>query len=198
LPLLSGLALIFAISCAASPPHATAPTPALACDARQTRILRDADARAAPWSTAQHLAKNFPDGRVAWLMPDDKYRRYVVATGATRWGRCDGAGCFVFVAPAGIIHAVVARSMADGHHDAAAIGRALGLPAERFAGPLRMMTLDLRATRACARLPVERDPGASSCATAPCFQFGGYTSGGVPELMVIDAPVDRTTIESVP
>jgi hypothetical protein len=28
-------------------------------------------------------------------------------------------------------------------------------------------------------------------------QFGGYTSGGVPELMVINAPVDKTTIEEV-
>lgn len=190
-------ALAFAIGCAGAPtPHAVAP----ACDARQARLGHDADARAAPWSAAAHLAKNFPDGRVAWLMPDDKYQRYVVATGATRWDRCDGSGCFVFVAPAGVIHDVVARSMAAGRHDAAAIGRALGLPADRFARPLRMMTLDLRATGACARLPIESDPGAASCATAaaPCFQVGGYTAGGVPELMVIDAPVDHTTIEAVP
>jgi len=29
------------------------------------------------------------------------------------------------------------------------------------------------------------------------FKCGGYTSGGVPELMVINAPVDQTTIEEV-
>jgi hypothetical protein len=189
------VALVFAIGCAGvqHPPPST-------CDPRQAAIRRDADTRAAPWSTARHLAKNFADGRVAWLMPDDKYQRYVVATGAKKWGRCNGAGCFVFVAPAGVIHAVVARSMTDGHHDASAIGAALGLPADRFTGPLRMMTLDLGATGACVRLPVDSDPGAARCApdTPRCFQFGGYTSGGVAELIVIDAPIARTTIETVP
>jgi hypothetical protein len=30
-----------------------------------------------------------------------------------------------------------------------------------------------------------------------CFKFGGYTSGGGPELMAIDAPVVRTAIEEI-
>ena len=186
---------VFAISCAA----AQHPRPPV-CDARQTGIRHAADARAAPWSTTKHLAKNFADGRVAWLMPDDKFQRYVVATGATKWGRCNGAGCFVFVAPASVIHTVVARSLVGDHHDAAVIGAALGLPADRFAGPLRMMTLDLGAAGACARLPVDSDPGATKCAPGElsCFQFGGYTAGGVAELIVIDAPVAKTTIEAIP
>jgi hypothetical protein len=48
---------------------------------------------------------------------------------------------------------------------------------------------------------VDTDPGVWKCKTAEdtdCFKFGGYTSGGVPELMVIDAPVEQTSIEEVP
>jgi hypothetical protein len=51
------------------------------------------------------------------------------------------------------------------------------------------------------RLPIEEDPGAWKCRTPEdkdCFQFGGYTSGGTPEIMVLNAPVDRTAIEQVP
>ena len=192
-------------------PRAPTPTPvptpatpapaAAACDLRQGEILREADALAAPWSTAQHLARNFPDGRVAWLMKAASYTKYVVELDASRWGRCDDTGCYVFVAPAAVIHAAVERSMADGRHDPAVLGQALGLPAANFDGPLRMMTLDLDDVAACARLPVERDPGVWKCASAEdtaCFAFGGYTSGGIPELIVIDAPVAGTTITPVP
>ena len=78
---------------------------------------------------------------------------------------------------------------------------ALGLPAANFDGPLRMMTMDLDDTATCARLPVDSDPGVWTCKSAEdtdCFKFGGYTSGGVPELIVIDAPVGQTTIDEVP
>jgi hypothetical protein len=168
---------------------------------RQAEILREADARATPWSTAQHLAKNFPDGRVAWLMKDASYQSFVVKTAATKWGRCNDTGCYVFTAPATVIHAAVAQSMTDGHHDPAVLGKALGLPADNFEGPLRMMTLDLTKAGSCARLPVDADPGVWACKTAAdtdCFKFGGYTSGGVAELMVIDAPVAETMVEGVP
>jgi len=205
------LALVFLIGCAgtAKPPVPPAvpepavaePAPAPSCDARQAAILHDADARATPWSTAQHLTKNFPDGRVAWLMKDASYQAYVVKTSAKQWGRCDATGCYVFVAPATVIQAAVTQSMTGGHHDPAVIGKALGLPAANFDGPLRLMILDLHKAGACARLPVDSDPGVWPCKSAAdtdCFKFGGYTSGGVPELMVIDAPVDQTTIEEVP
>lgn len=186
-----------------TPPAAPEPAPALAlqCDARQAEISRGADTRAAPWSVAQHLAKNFPDGRVSWLMPDAKYQEYVVKPAAKKWGRCNDTGCYVFVAPAAVIEGAVASSMRDGRHDPAALGKALGLPAASFEGTLRKMTLDLGKTGTCARLPVDDDPGVWKCKTAEdtdCFKFGGYTSGGIPELIVIDAPVDQTTIEEVP
>lgn len=171
-----------------------------ACDAIQAAIRRDADTRAAPWSIARHLAKNFPDGKISWLMPESKYQVYIVKPGARRWGRCNDTACYLFAAPAAAIHAVVAASMHDGHHDPAALGKALGLPAASFEGPLRMMTLDIDDTGTCVRLPVEADPGVWKCETPgdkDCFQFGGYTSGGVPEIMVLNAPVDRTTIEQV-
>ena len=139
-------------------------------------------------------------------MPEAKYQEYVVKPAARRWGRCAAAAsaatrCYLFAAPAAILHDLVERSMRDGRHDPAALGKALGLPAASLEGPLRMMTLDLDDAGTCVRLPVDADPGAWKCTTAAdtdCFRFGGYTSGGVPELMVLDAPVDRTAIDEVP
>ncbi|HVV81588.1 MAG TPA: hypothetical protein VHE35_00870 [Kofleriaceae bacterium] len=182
-------------------PTGTAPAEAPHCDAAQLAISREADARAAPQSIAAHLAKNFADGRVSWLMKDTSYEAYIVTPKAQHWGRCNDRGCFLFAAPAAVIHAAVDASMHGGHHDAAALGKALGLPAANLDGPLRMMTLDHTTSGACTRLPVESDPGAYACKTpddTDCFEFGGYTSGGVPELMVIDAAVDETQIEQVP
>jgi hypothetical protein len=199
--LLAWAVSIAAAGCGAPAVPAQEPGPGSACDARQAAIRRDADARAAPWSVARHLARNFPDGRVSWLMPDTKYQQYVVGPAAKKWGRCNATGCYVFVAPAAVIHDLVERSMRDGRHDPAALGEALGLPAASFEGTLRMMTLDLGRAGTCVRLPVDDDPGAWKCRTAEdaaCFRFGGYTSGGVPELMAIDAPVDQTAIEAVP
>jgi hypothetical protein len=182
----------------AAPP--TAPAPASFCTGVQADLSRDADTRAAPYGIGEHLAKNFSDGKVSWLMKDSAYQSYVVKTGATKWGRCNDTGCYVFVAPAGVIHAAVEQSMKDGKHDAATIGKALGLPAANFEGPLRLMTLDVDDVAACVRLPVDTDPGAWPCKLPEdkdCFKFGGYTSGGVPEAMVIDAPVGKTAIEDV-
>jgi hypothetical protein len=91
--------------------------------------------------------------------------------------------------------------MKNGKHDPALLGAALGLPARSFEGPLRMMTLDLDASAVCARLPVDADPGVWKCKgpeDKDCFHFGGYTSGGIPEAMIIDAPVDSTQTEQVP
>jgi hypothetical protein len=206
--LLSSWIVIVMIGCAGAPrpvaqPPTAAPPPAAepsSCDAHQAAISHDADTRAAPWSIAQHLAKNFPDGRVSWLMKEASYQTFVVTPAASKWGRCDDTGCYVFVAPAAVIHDAVTHAMADGHHDPAALGKALGLPAANFDGPLRMMTLDIGKEATCVRLPVDSDPGAWKCQTpqdTDCFKFGGYTSGGVPELMAIDAPVDRTAIEQV-
>ena len=192
------------LGCAGAPRPAPTPpaaAPPSACDAHQAAISHDADTRAAPWSVAQHLAKNFPDGRVSWLMKETSYQSFVVVPAARKWGRCDDTGCYKFVAPAAKIHDVVAQSMTGGHHDPAALGKALGLPAASFEGPLRMMTLDINKEATCVRLPVDSDPGVWKCQTpqdTDCFKFGGYTSGGVPELMVVDAAVDRTAIEEIP
>ena len=107
---------------------------------------------------------------------------------------------YLFGAPAAVIHDAVEKSMKDGKHDPAAIGKALGLPAANFEGPLRMMTLDIDDVATCVRLPVDEDPGVWKCQTPEdqdCFKFGGYTSGGVPEIMVINAPVEKTAIQEV-
>ena len=53
----------------------------------------------------------------------------------------------------------------------------------------------------CVRLPVDSDPGVWKCTSAEdkdCFKFGGYTSGGVPEMMVINAPVDQAAVTEIP
>jgi hypothetical protein len=204
--------LVFLIGCASTAKPTTTPTtPTTAeqpplpqvgaqCDQHQKDILKQGDDRAAPYGVAQHLQKNFPDGKVSWLMKDSAYQNYVVKPAAKDWGRCDDTGCYVFTAPAAKIHDAVAKSMTNGHHDPAVIGQALGLPAANFDGPLRMMTFDMNKDPVCARLPVDADPGVYACKTpqdTDCFKFGGYTSGGVPELMVINAAVSATTIEEV-
>jgi hypothetical protein len=207
---LRSLILLFVVACAGAQKPVTSPTTTpptappvvvgASCDVHQAQVLHDADARATPWSTEQHLAKNFADGKVSWLMKDAAYQNYVVKPAAKNWGRCNDSGCYVFVAPAAAIHSAVEHAMANGHHDAAAIGKALGLPAANFEGPLRMMTFDLKKDPACARLPVDADPGAYACKSpddTDCFKFGGYTSGGTPELMVINVPVAQTAIEEV-
>ncbi|HET9627828.1 MAG TPA: hypothetical protein VFP84_41000 [Kofleriaceae bacterium] len=205
------LTLVFLIGCAASKPQPTTPTgpgtsepvPVVvgkACDPHQADLLKQADERAKPYSTEQHLAKNFADGKVSWLMKDTAYQNYVVKPAAKNWGRCDDTGCYVFVAPAAKIHEAVEKSMASGHHDPAALGKALGLPAANFEGTLRMMTFDLTKDAVCARLPVDTDPGAYACKSADdtdCFKFGGYTSGGTPELMLINVPVAATQVDEV-
>ena len=184
-----------------APEEASTPDHPLACNEQQITVSREADTRAAPWSIAQHLTKNFSDGRISWLMKDGSYQDFVVKTGAKKWGRCNDTGCYVFAAPAAVIHGAVEKSMVNGHHDPAAIGQALGLPAKNFEGPLRMMTFDLDDGAVCVRLPVDSDPGVWKCQTPEdkdCFKFGGYTSGGIPELMALDVPVDQTKIEEVP
>jgi hypothetical protein len=171
------------------------------CDEKQAAISQQADLRAQPWGITQHLAKNFPDMKVSWLMKEAPYQNFVVKTGAEKFGRCDDNGCFLFAAPTAVIEAAVQKSMTGEVHDPAALGQALGLPAKNFEGPLRMMTLDLRASEACVRLPVDEDPGVWKCqseADKDCFVFGGYTSGEVPELMVINAPVALATVKEIP
>jgi hypothetical protein len=182
-------------------PEAQLPSVVSSCNEQQKTLSQQADQRASPYSIDQHVEKNFKDRQVSWLMTDGAYQKFVVQTGAKNFGRCNDAGCYLFAAPTQTIQKAVADSMVDGKHDPAAIGRALGLPAKNFEGPLRMMTLDLAASKSCARLPVDEDPGVWKC-TSPedkdCFKFGGYTSGNIPEIMVINAPVDQTTVTEVP
>ncbi len=172
-----------------------------ACDAQQATISKEADQRAQPWSIEQHLTKNFPDVKVSWLMPEGLYQKYVVQPGAKNFGRCNDTGCYLFAAPTSVIQGAVDKSMTGGTHAPEVLGQALGLPAKNFEGPLRMMTLDLGATGTCVRLPVDSDPGVWKCQSAEdtdCFKFGGYTSGGVPEVMVINAPVAQAEVKEIP
>lgn len=172
-----------------------------ACDAQQAGISKEADQRAQPWSIEQHLAKNFPDMKVSWLMLEGLYQKYVVQPGAQNFGRCNDTGCYLFAAPTSVIQEAVQKSMTGTTHAPEVLGQALGLPAKNFEGPLRMMTLDLGATGTCVRLPVDSDPGVWKCQSAEdkdCFKFGGYTSGGVPEVMVINASVAQAEVKEIP
>ncbi len=204
--------LLFAVGCGGAqkgpvtpptPEGPTTPVPqpvATNCTGAQEEISAQADAQAAPYGIIEHLTKNFPEGKVSWLMKDSAYQNFVVKTNAVKWGRCNDTGCYVFVAPTAVIRGAVDKSMKDGKHDPAVIGQALGLPAANFEGPLRLMTFDVDDVGSCIRLPVDADPGVWKCQTPEdkdCFKFGGYTSGGVPEAMVIDAPVEKTAIEEI-
>lgn len=206
-----GLGLLFACG-GAAPTAPTTPEPIApvapppvstgTCDEAQTAISKEADQRAAPYGILPHLEKNFADMRVAWLMKEAPYQTYVVQAGAKHFGRCNDAGCYLFAAPATVIEEAVRKSMNGAAHDPALLGQALGLPAANMEGALRMMVLDLRAApSACVRLPVDSDPGVWKCQTPEdkdCFQFGGYTSGGVPEIMVINAPVASAQVTQIP
>jgi hypothetical protein len=186
------------------PDPGTPPTGSLVeyCDGTQKAISQEADTRASPYGIDQHVEKNFPDRRVSWLMTDSAYQKFVVQTGAKNFGRCNDVACYLFAAPSATIQQAAERAKTpDGKHDPAVLGKALGLPAQNFEGPLRMMTLDLAAQKVCVRLPVDADPGAWKCTTpedTDCFKFGGYTSGGVPEMMVINAPVAGTQVVEIP
>jgi len=200
--LLAVLALALTVGCKTAPPPTKASTAYQGrCDEREQRIAEEAQARVSGRTFTEHLASEFPDHRVSWLMRETAYQTYVVKAQARAFGRCQGGTCFRFAAPARTLRKAVNGSMKDGKHDPAALGAALGLPAANFEGPLRLITLDLDRTGVCARLPVEQDPGVWACKSAQdkdCFKFGGYTSGGVAETMVIDAPVELATVELVP
>ena len=134
-------------------------------------------------------------------MKDSAYQTFIVKTNAVDFGRCDGGTCYLFAAPSATMHGAVQDSMKEGKHDPAVIGKALDLPAKNFEGTLRLMTLDLDTAGVCVRLPVDADPGVWKCSSPEdkdCFKFGGYTSGGVPEVMVINAPVAQTRVEEIP
>ncbi|HLT37931.1 MAG TPA: hypothetical protein VK034_16715, partial [Enhygromyxa sp.] len=170
------------------------------CDEHQTELSSQADERAKPYGILAHLDKNFPDMKVSWLMKEKPYQTYVVETKAANFGRCNDSGCYLFAAPTSVIEAAVEKSLTGEGHDPAVLGEALGLPAANFEGPLRMMTLDLATAEACVRLPVDEDPGVWKCQSEDdkdCFKFGGYTSGGIPEIMVIDAPVALATVREI-
>ena len=200
---IAGIALLSALitsGCATTKTGTVGAPLAERCDATQAQISREADQQASPWSIEQHLAKNFPDGKVSWLMKESAYQSFVVETNAKNFGRCNDTACYLFAAPTSVIQGAVQSALVDGKHDPAALGKALGLPAQNFEGPLRMMTVDLDDAGLCARLPVESDPGVWKCTTpedTDCFKFGGYTSGGVPEVMVLNAPVPQAQVEQV-
>jgi len=171
------------------------------CDETQTAISKQADERAKPYGILPHLDKNFADMKISWLIKEGPYQEYIVEPEAEFFGRCNDAGCFQFAAPTEVIAAAVEASITDEGHDAAKLGKALGLPAENMDGPLRMLTLDLRASKTCVRLPVDDDPGVWKCKSeddTDCFKFGGYTSGGVPELLAINAPVAIAEVREIP
>lgn len=172
------------------------------CSPQQSKISSEADARAAPYGIDRHLTKNFPDHRASWLMKEADFERYVRRPHATEFGRClPSAGCHQFAAPAPLMRNAIARSdTGHGSHDPKILAQSLGLQPDNMTGPLRLMTLDYIRHPTCVRLPVESDPGALNCdhlSDSACFRFGGFTTGGVPEVMLIDAPVKGTRVRKI-
>ena len=180
------------------PPAATS-----ACSAEQVGISRNADelaAKAGDAGITEHLDKNFPGGLVAWVIPEEKYKDYILKPPAKKWGRPSASESyqFQFAGPIAVVRAKVNQTTTEDRH---VLEEALGVTSGNLKGPIRLVTLDVRKSGVCVRLPTSEDPGATKCTTAEqkdCFKFGGFTSGGVPEIMIIDAPVDRTIDEPVP
>jgi hypothetical protein len=186
-----------------APPPATATLAAPVpnhCDAEQAKIRTEADRRAGPRGVQTHLAEHFKDGKVSWLMKLCDYQTYVAQKNAPYFGRPLGANQYLFAGPTADMKKAVADASSGGKHDPAKLAKSLGLSPDNMKGPLIMLTLDLSTAGACVRLPVETDPGAKACCAAgedDCFKFGGRTSGGMPEVMIINAPTAYATLDIV-
>jgi hypothetical protein len=170
------------------------------CDAEQAKIRTEADRRAGPRGIQTHLAAHFKDGKASWLMKLCDYQTYVAQKNAPYFGRPLGANQYLFAGPTADMKKAVADASSGGKHDPVKLAKSLGLSPDNMQGPLIMLTLDLSTAGACVRLPVETDPGAKPCCATredDCFKFGGRTSGGMPEVMIINAPTAYATLDIV-
>jgi hypothetical protein len=128
----------------------------------------------------EHVRKHFtPKG--SYLVTDYVYQNFV--KGKAKLGRPGPNGnTYLFVASGKFIVGVLAAAKkADGTTDFAVIEQKLGLPTGTYKPDGGLWRVDVNVPISCYRFPKADDPGANSD-----FKAGGFTSGGVPEILVLD------------
>jgi len=175
------LAPALALGCALLALEARAdrrPTPNAKCSPAQRRIAAQVEASAGK-SARAHVQRHFtPKG--SYLVTDYVYQNFV--KGKPKLGRPSGADSFLFVAGGKFIDGVLrAARKPDGTTDFAVIEKKLGLPSGTYKPDGGLWRVDVNVPISCYRLPKADDPGANSD-----FKPGGFTSGGVPEILVIN------------
>ena len=135
---------------------------------------------------AAHVARHFsPHG--SYLVNDYVHNNFV--KGKARVGRPQGDHSYLFVAGSTFISGVLkAAKKADGTTDYAVIEHKLGLPSGTYKADGGLWRIDVDVKSGCYRMPKANDPGANSD-----FKAGGFTSGGVPEILVINGKVAKAT-----
>jgi hypothetical protein len=135
---------------------------------------------------AAHVAKHFsPHG--SYLVNDYVYNNFV--KGKARLGRPQGDHSYLFVAGSTFISGVLkAAQKPDGTTDFTVIEHKLGLPAGTYKADGGLWRIDVDVKSGCYRMPKADDPGANSD-----FKAGGFTSGGVPEILVINGKLAKAT-----
>lgn len=148
------------------------------CSREQQAIAKQIEA-ADHKSALAHVKANFtPKG--SYLVNDSTYQNYV--KGKTKLGRPQGADSYLFVAGGKFIDGVLrAAKKADGTTDFGVIEHKLGLPPNTYPPTGGLWRVDVNVPISCYRLPRASDPGAN-----PQFKAGGFTSGGVPEILVLN------------
>ncbi len=174
-------AALFAL--ASAPALAKAPgdknPPNAKCPRGQQKIGAQLEA-ADKLTAAGHVAKHFtPKG--SYLLGDSNYQRFV--KGKDKLGRGDANGdTLLFVAGGAFIDGVLkAARKADGTIDFAVIDKKLGFDPGSYPPEGGLWRVDVNVKNSCYRLAKADDPGANAH-----FKAGGFTSGGVPEILVIN------------
>ena len=137
-------------------------------------------------NAAAHVAKHFsPHG--SYLVNDYVYENFV--KGKPKLGRPVDGHSYLFVASSKTITDVLkAAKKPDGTTDYTVIELKLGLPGGTYKPDGGLWRVDVDVKSGCYRLPKHDDPGANSD-----FKPGGFTSGGVPEILAIDAKEAKST-----
>ena len=150
-----------------------------------------------------HLATYFSDNAVAFFMPATFFNpdhRF--------FGRMENSEFFQFVLPLDtMLHAfdqaVVKRKAGTFTIKAEIFGELLGLPLSNFKWNIENKTLhrlitcrvDSLKDDLCVRMPMHDDPGVWKCSKGTwdeqCFKFGGFTSGKLPELVIVNLPYNK-------
>ena len=129
---------------------------------------------------ADHLAAHFKS-KGSYLVSDSVYQRFV--KGNRKLGRPQGGNSYLFVAGGEAIDKVLEAAKKGDGYDFTVVEQKLSLPPGTYAAAGGLWRIDVNVMTNCARFPTKDDPGANAE-----FVAGGFTKGGIPEILVINAP----------